>query len=76
MREGLFHEYKKHGKITSLVIKGTGPSRTAHITFKLSEDAEKAFEHSKGKVFFGVAVRAELVDGLGKIYLWFNIEFL
>ncbi|KAL5108642.1 Msx2-interacting protein [Taenia crassiceps] len=64
LREGLFHEYKKHGKITSLAIKGTGSSRFAHITFKLSEDAEKAYEHSKGKVFFGVSVHAELVDGL------------
>ncbi|KAL7060690.1 hypothetical protein AAHC03_09196 [Spirometra sp. Aus1] len=64
LREGLFHEYKKHGKITSIVVKGSGPSRSAHITFKLSEDAEKAYEHSKGKVFFGVAVRSELVDGL------------
>ncbi|EUB61012.1 Protein split ends [Echinococcus granulosus] len=64
LREGLFHEYKKHGKITSLAIKGTGSSRFAHITFKLGEDAEKAYEHSKGKVFFGVSVHAELVDGL------------
>ncbi|VDL89586.1 unnamed protein product, partial [Schistocephalus solidus] len=55
LREGLFHEYKKHGKITSIVVKGSGPSRSAHITFKLAEDAEKAYEHSKGKVFFGVA---------------------
>ncbi|VDN10383.1 unnamed protein product, partial [Dibothriocephalus latus] len=64
LREGLFHEYKKHGKITSIVVKGSGPSRSAHITFKLAEDAEKAYEHSKSKVFFGVAVRSELVDGL------------
>uniref|UniRef100_A0A0X3P7Y2 Msx2-interacting protein n=1 Tax=Schistocephalus solidus TaxID=70667 RepID=A0A0X3P7Y2_SCHSO len=64
LREGLFHEYKKHGKITSIVVKGSGPSRSAHITFKLAEDAEKAYEHSKGKVFFGVAVRSELMDGL------------
>lgn len=64
LREGLFHEYKKHGKITSLVIRGAGSNRFAHITFKLNEDAEKAYEHSKCKVFFGVSVHAELVDGL------------
>ncbi|VDL43960.1 unnamed protein product [Hymenolepis diminuta] len=64
LREGLFHEYKKHGKITSLVIRGSGSSRYAHITFKLCEDAEKAYEHSKDKVFFGVSVQAELVEGL------------
>ncbi|VDN96181.1 unnamed protein product [Rodentolepis nana] len=64
LREGLFHEYKKHGKITSLVIRGSGSSRYAHITFKLCEDAEKACEHSRDKVFFGVSVHAELVEGL------------
>ncbi|KAM7533279.1 hypothetical protein Aperf_G00000128021 [Anoplocephala perfoliata] len=64
LREGLFHEYKKHGKITSLAIRGAGSNRFAHITFKLSDDAEKAYEHSKCKVFFGVSVHAELVDGL------------
>ncbi|CAL8079417.1 unnamed protein product [Calicophoron daubneyi] len=64
LREGLFHEYKKHGKITSVVIHGQGEERFCIITFKRSEDAGRAFEVSRGKVFFGTPISVSLHEGL------------
>lgn len=65
LREGLFHEYKKHGKITSVVIRGQGEDRYCIVTFKRSEDAERAFEVSRGKVFFGTPISVSLHEGIG-----------
>ncbi|TPP66418.1 Msx2-interacting protein [Fasciola gigantica] len=64
LREGLFHEYKKHGKITSVVIRGQGEDRYGIVTFKRSEDAERAFEVSRGKVFFGTPISVSLHEGI------------
>jgi len=34
LRDGLFHEYKKHGKVTGVVIEGKEASRSAIVSFK------------------------------------------
>lgn len=34
LRDGLFHEYKKHGKVTSVVVEGEGTDRFAIVSFK------------------------------------------
>lgn len=34
LRDGLFHEYKKHGKVTGVVIEGKEASRSAIVSFR------------------------------------------
>ena len=34
LRDGLFHEYKKFGKVTSVTLKGERENRTAVVSFK------------------------------------------
>ncbi len=34
LRDGLFHEYKKHGKVTSVNVMGNGGDRYAIVSFK------------------------------------------
>lgn len=68
IKDGLFHDYKRFGKITSVEVKGDElPTRYAIVTFKRAEDAEKAFLKSKDKVFFGAAVAVERHPGTGKM---------
>ncbi|TGZ57083.1 hypothetical protein CRM22_010027 [Opisthorchis felineus] len=64
LREGLFHEFKKHGKITSVIIRGQAEERYCILTFKRSEDAARALEASRGKVFFGTSISVSLHDGI------------
>ncbi|XP_067947582.1 msx2-interacting protein-like [Watersipora subatra] len=59
LRDGLFHEYKKHGKVTGVVIEGKEANRLAIVSFKKPEEAEKALEASKEKHFFGSQIRVE-----------------
>lgn len=70
LREGLFHEYKKHGKITSVFVRGQDEERICIITFKRSEDAERALASSKGKVFFGTPISVHPHEGLSKSVLY------
>lgn len=46
LKDGLFHEYKKHGKVTWVKVVGQGPERYAIVCFKKPEDVEKALEVS------------------------------
>ncbi|KAH3827573.1 hypothetical protein DPMN_129510, partial [Dreissena polymorpha] len=64
LRDGLFHEYKKYGKITAVQITGVAETRFAIISFKQSEDAAKALEASQGKRFFGTAIHVVQHEGL------------
>lgn len=34
LRDGLFHEYKKHGKVTGIQIVGQGEDRSAVVSFR------------------------------------------
>lgn len=52
LKDGLFHEYKKHGKVTSVKVVGQNQDRYALVYFKKQEDVEKALEVSQNKLFF------------------------
>ncbi|XP_052759600.1 msx2-interacting protein-like isoform X2 [Mya arenaria] len=64
LRDGLFHEYKKYGKITAVQVSGLGDGRFAIISFKQAEDAAKALNSSQGKRFFGACIHSVPHEGL------------
>ena len=66
LKDGLFHEYKKHGKVLGVKVFGQGSDRYAVVTFKKPEDAEKALQVSQDKQFFGCRIEVKLHEGLGK----------
>lgn len=57
LKDGLFHEYKKHGKVTSVKVVGQNQDRYALVYFKKPEDVEKALEVSQDKLFFGCKIQ-------------------
>ncbi|KAL1497996.1 hypothetical protein ABEB36_008866 [Hypothenemus hampei] len=59
LKDGLFHEYKKHGKVTWVKVVGQNADRHAIVCFKKPEDAEKALEVSYDKLFFGCKIEVE-----------------
>ena len=63
IRDGLFHEYKKYGKVMSVSVEGYDENRYAVVSFKNSEHADKAYDQSKTKVFFGQEVAVERHEG-------------
>lgn len=56
LKDGLFHEYKKHGKVTWVKVVGQSSERHAIVCFKKPEDVEKALEVSYDKLFFGCKI--------------------
>ena len=64
IRDGLFHEYKKFGKVISVFVEGYNENRYAIVSFKCPDHAEKAYEQSKTKVFFGQEIVVERHDGV------------
>ncbi|XP_060522030.1 protein split ends isoform X2 [Cylas formicarius] len=56
LKDGLFHEYKKHGKVTWVKVVGQAADRYAIVCFKKPEDADKALEVSYDKLFFGCKI--------------------
>ncbi|KAG8228387.1 hypothetical protein J437_LFUL008237 [Ladona fulva] len=63
LKDGLFHEYKKHGKVTWVKVVGTGGDRYAVVCFKKPEDVEKALEVSRDKLFFGCKIDVAPYEG-------------
>lgn len=63
MKDGLFHEYKKHGKVTCVKVVGQAEDRYALVRFKKPEDAEKALEESHNKLFFGCKIEVAAYQG-------------
>ena len=63
IRDGLFHEYKKYGKVMSVFVEGSDEKRYAIVSFKNADHAEKAYDQSKTKVFFGQQIVVERHDG-------------
>lgn len=53
LKDGLYHEYKRYGKVTCVKVVGQGSDRYALVFFKKTEDAEKALQVSQDKSFFG-----------------------
>lgn len=63
LKDGLFHEYKKHGKVTWVKVVGQNHERYALVCFKKPEDVEKALEVSQDKLFFGSKIEVEPYQG-------------
>lgn len=66
LKDGLFHEFKKHGKVTSVQIHGASEDRYGLVFFRQQEDQEKALSVSKGKLFFGMLIEVTAWNGPGK----------
>lgn len=69
LREAIFHEFKKFGKILSILIMDKYGERTALVSFRRSDDAARAFDNAKGLLVCGTRIRAELADGCGTFLL-------
>ena len=65
LKDGLFHEFKKHGKVTSVQIHGASEERYGLVFFRQQEDQEKALTVSKGKLFFGMLIEVTAWNGPG-----------
>ncbi|XP_018082017.1 msx2-interacting protein isoform X2 [Xenopus laevis] len=64
LKDGLFHEFKKYGKVTSVQIHGVLEERYGLVFFRQQEDQEKALNASKGKLFFGMQIEVTAWVGL------------
>lgn len=69
LKDGLFHEFKKYGKVTSVQIHGVSEERYGLVFFRQQEDQEKALNASKGKLFFGMQIEVTAWVGPGKLPL-------
>ncbi|XP_035237084.1 msx2-interacting protein isoform X2 [Anguilla anguilla] len=63
LKDGLFHEFKKYGKVTSVQIHGASEERYGLVFFRQQEDQEKALGASKGKLFFGMQIDVTAWNG-------------
>ncbi|XP_036387641.1 msx2-interacting protein isoform X2 [Megalops cyprinoides] len=63
LKDGLFHEFKKYGKVTSVQIHGASEERYGLVFFRQQEDQEKALSASKGKLFFGMQIDVTAWNG-------------
>jgi len=63
LKDGLFHEYKKHGKVTWVKVVGQGSDRYAVVCFKKPEDVDKALQVSHDKLFFGCKIEVAPYQG-------------
>ncbi|KAG5674969.1 hypothetical protein PVAND_004913 [Polypedilum vanderplanki] len=63
LKDGLFHEYKKHGKVTWVKVVGQNHDRYALVCFKKPEDVDKALEVSQDKLFFGCKIEVQSYQG-------------
>lgn len=63
LKDGLFHEFKKYGKVTSVQIHGASEERYGLVFFRQQEDQEKALNVSKGKLFFGMLIEVTVWNG-------------
>lgn len=63
LKDGLFHEYKKHGKVTWVKVVGQCSERYALVCFKKPEDVVKALEVSHDKLFFGCKIAVAPYQG-------------
>ncbi|XP_017271345.1 msx2-interacting protein isoform X2 [Kryptolebias marmoratus] len=63
LKDGLFHEFKKYGKVTSVQIHGASEDRYGLVFFRQQEDQEKALSVSKGKLFFGMVIEVTAWNG-------------
>ncbi|ODN03900.1 hypothetical protein Ocin01_02796, partial [Orchesella cincta] len=57
LKDGLYHAYKKHGKVAWVRVIGSGADRYAIVCFKSQEYAAKAVQSSQDKQFFGCKIQ-------------------
>lgn len=74
LKDGLFHEFKKFGKVTSVQIHGASEERYGLVFFRQQEDQEKALTASKGKLFFGMQIEVTAWVGPGKTESWLSVR--
>lgn len=67
LKDGLFHEYKKHGKVTSVKVIGAASDRYALVCFKKPDDVVKAIEVSRDKSFFGCLIDVSPYHGYASL---------
>ena len=65
LRDGLYHEYKKHGKALGVTVFGQGSDRYAVVSFKNPDDARNARQATRDMQFFGSRIAVELHEGQG-----------
>ncbi|KAF0765942.1 msx2-interacting protein-like isoform X1 [Aphis craccivora] len=63
LKDGLYHEYKRHGKVTCVKVVGQGCERYALVFFKKTEDVDKALQVSHDKSFFGSKIEVSSYQG-------------
>ncbi|TRY55709.1 hypothetical protein DNTS_010278 [Danionella cerebrum] len=63
LKDGLFHEFKKLGKVTSVQMHGASEERFGLVFFRQQEDQEKALAVCKGKLFFGMLIQVTAWTG-------------
>ncbi|XP_075046151.1 msx2-interacting protein-like isoform X2 [Mixophyes fleayi] len=56
LKEGLFFEFKKYGKVTSVQIHGEREERYGLVFFRQQEDKDDALNASKSKRFLGMQI--------------------
>ncbi len=76
LKDGLFHEFKKHGKVTSVQIHGASEERYGLVFFRQQEDQEKSLSASKGKLFFGMQIDVTAWHGPGRFLSFCTESFL
>jgi len=59
LEEALYHEFKKHGPIINIRIKGTGAERSAYVKFMRPETTEIAMRDN-GKMFLGQEMKISI----------------
>lgn len=64
IKDGLYHEFKKYGRIISVRVFDQGIGRYAIVYFKKPEEAERALNESKDKQFFGNRIEVTLCENL------------
>lgn len=63
LRDGLFHEYKQHGKVIMIKTVGEGTERYAVVCFKRPEDVTRALEETTDKQLFGCNIEVTRHEG-------------
>lgn len=63
LRDGVFHEFKKYGRVASVTVMTKNGERQSIVVYRQAEDAQKARDESHGKTFFGQKISVEFYDG-------------
>ncbi|KRZ74421.1 Uncharacterized protein T10_12704, partial [Trichinella papuae] len=62
IKDGLYHKFKKYGKVVEVKVIGSGSNRYAIVHFRREVDAQAALENAMNEVFFGKPLNAVLAS--------------